>query len=206
MITDIEDYFRQGCGRCERFATADCATQHWAQGLAELRQICLGAGLTEVLRWGHPCYQHQGRNVAILGAFRQDFRVNFFQAALLNDSEGLLEKQGAQSQTASMLRFVRTEDVAHKAAALRRLLAEAMQHVEAGTPLPKVATALELPEELQEALSLDEALAEAFARLTPGRQRSYVIALASAKKPDTRRQRVERFRGPILAGKGALER
>ncbi len=29
MITDIEDYFRQGCGRCERFATADCATQQW---------------------------------------------------------------------------------------------------------------------------------------------------------------------------------
>ena len=206
MITEIEDYFRQGCGRCERFATPDCATQHWAQGLAELRQICLEAGLSEVLRWGHPCYQHQGRNVAILGGLRQDFRISLFSAALLNDSEGLLEKPGPQSQTASMLRFVSTEEVAQKAPALRRLLAEAMHHVEAGTPLPKVATAIELPVELQEALSLDEAMAEAFARLTPGRQRSYVIALASAKKPETRRQRVERFRGLILAGKGALER
>ena len=206
MITEIEDYFRQGCGRCERFATPDCSAQHWTQGLAELRQICLEAGLAEVLRWGHPCYQHQGRNVAILGAFRQDFRVSFFLAELLNDSEGLLEKPGPQSQTASMLRFVRTQDVALKATALRRFLAEAMHHVEAGTPVPKVATALELPEELQEALALDETLSDAFARLTPGRQRSYVIALASAKKPETRRQRIERFREPILAGKGALER
>ena len=45
MITDIADYFSKGCGRCERFATADCSTRKWQEGLAALRRICLAAGL-----------------------------------------------------------------------------------------------------------------------------------------------------------------
>ena len=38
MIAEIEDYFAKGCGRCARFDTADCATRHWAAGLAALRE------------------------------------------------------------------------------------------------------------------------------------------------------------------------
>ena len=83
MITRIEDYFARGCGRCARFDTADCDTRHWADGLAELRTLCLGAGLVETVKWGHPCYMHSGRNIAIIGAFRGDFRLSFFEAALL---------------------------------------------------------------------------------------------------------------------------
>jgi uncharacterized protein YdeI (YjbR/CyaY-like superfamily) len=42
--------------------------------------------------------------------------------------------------------------------------------------------------------------------LTPGRQRSYVIALSLAQKSATRVARIVAFRGKILAGKGAMER
>ena len=65
---------------------------------------------------------------------------------------------------------------------------------------------MELPEEMVEALDADAELAEAFARLTPGRQRSYAIALGRAKTSATRIARIGRFRGKILAGKGATER
>lgn len=50
MITDVEDYFAQGCGRCPRFATPDCSTRRWAAGLAALRRLCLEAGLTETAK------------------------------------------------------------------------------------------------------------------------------------------------------------
>ena len=59
---------------------------------------------------------------------------------------------------------------------------------------------------LTAALGADPELAAAFARLTPGRQRSYVIHLNAAKKPETRVARLAAFRGHILAGKGAQER
>ena len=80
-----------------------------------------------------------------------------------------------------------------------------MRHAEAGVKAPKPAHALDLPDELIEALDADPALAEAFHALTPGRQRSHVLALASAKAPATRRVRIERLRPRILAGKGATE-
>jgi len=82
MIDDVDVYFARGCGRCERFATADCATRRWSDGLHALRQICRDAGLTETAKWGHPCYMHAGRSIAILGALRDSFRLGFFDAAL----------------------------------------------------------------------------------------------------------------------------
>ena len=45
MITDPDDYFTKGCGRCERFATPDCSTRPWIEGLNALRRICLELGL-----------------------------------------------------------------------------------------------------------------------------------------------------------------
>lgn len=81
-----------------------------------------------------------------------------------------------------------------------------MEHADAGRRAPKNETDLEPPAELVDALGADPQLAAAFEQLTPGRRKSYVIALQSAKKPSTRAARVERFREKILAGKGAMER
>lgn len=94
MITDVEDFFTKGCGRCARFDTPDCSTQIWGDGVRQLREICLNAGLTETVKWGHACYTHAGRNIVIIGAFRDNFRLNFFNAGLLKDPEGVLEKTG----------------------------------------------------------------------------------------------------------------
>jgi len=59
---------------------------------------------------------------------------------------------------------------------------------------------------LVEAMDSDPELAEAFHSLTPGRQKSYVINLSSAKTAETRKARIAKFREKILAGKGATER
>ena len=53
MAKDVntpDDYFKDGCGRCSRYATADCSTQKWASGLANLRALCLDLGLSETLK------------------------------------------------------------------------------------------------------------------------------------------------------------
>lgn len=206
MITDIEDFFSKGCGRCERFATPACSANKWHAGLTALRAICRSAGLVETVKWGHPCYMHAGRNIALIGALQGDFRLNFFNAALMKDPEGLLERQGPNTQHPDSIRFTATEQVEERAAAIRAYLQEAMGYAEAGILPAKVAQALELPDELVDAMDTDPELAEAFHRLTPGRQRSYVIHLSSAKTAATRVARIEKMRPNILAGKGANER
>ncbi len=206
MITDIEDYFSKGCGRCERFASPDCSTRQWLPGLTDLRRICLESRLVETLKWAHPCYMHGGRNIVILGAFRRDFRISFFNAALMKDPKGVLEKQGPNTHHADMIRFTKNTQVAELEPIIVPYLEEAMGYADAGIKPPKEQGVLELPAELIEALGSDPELAEAFHGLTPGRQKSYVINLNSAKKAETRIQRISKFRDKILAGKGATER
>ena len=206
MITDVEDFFAKGCGRCKRFATADCSTRRWAVGLAALRRICRGAGLAETAKWGHPTYMHGGRNIAIIGAFRDDFRLTFMNAALLSDSDGILERTGPNSRHADIIRFASAEDVKRLEPSIAAYLKESMGYAEKGTKPAKENRELVLPGELADALKTDLKLGKAFASLTPGRQRSYVIALGSAKTSATRVARIAKLRDKILSGKGATER
>lgn len=206
MITDIETYFDKGCGRCDRFGTADCSTRRWVKGLTELRRICVQAGLTETVKWGHPCYMHADRNIVIIGALRQDFRISFFNAALMKDPAGVLEKQGPNTRHPDMIRFTDNAQVAAMSKTIVSYLEEAKGYAEAGIRPPKEKLEFDLPHELVDALDADAELAEAFRQLTPGRQKSYVINLASAKTSATRASRINRFREKILSGKGANER
>jgi uncharacterized protein YdeI (YjbR/CyaY-like superfamily) len=206
VIAEIEDYFAKGCGRCERFDTPDCSARRWAPGLRLLRQICRDAGLAESVKWGHPCYMHAGRNIAIIGALRSDFRLSFFNAALMADPEGVLERQGPNTRHPDMIRFSSESHVCRLMPVVAAYLREAMGHAEAGTKPQREQTGIILPEELVEALGFDMALAEAFSGLTPGRKRSYVLALNSTLSPETRRRRIAKFREKIMAGKGVTER
>ncbi len=206
MITDIEDYFAKGCGRCPRFAMPDCSTRRWAEGLSDLRRICRLPGLVETVKWGHPCYMHAGRNIVIIGAFRADFRLSFFDAPLMKDPDGVLERHGPNTRHPGMIRFTTNAQVAAMEPVILSYLEEAKGYAEAGIRPPKEDGGIDLPDELVEALDADPELAEAFHDLTPGRRKSYVINLASARTAATRYSRIARFRDRILAGKGATER
>ena len=205
MITDAEDYFAKGCGRCARFATPDCSVQHWLAGVVALRQLCLEAGLTETAKWGHPCYMHAGRNVAMIGAFRDTYRLTFFDAALPPDPAGILERRSPNSRAADQISLTDPAAVAAMVPVLRDYLAAAKAVAELGRPASPRAE-LALPEELVAALATDVDLATAFHALTPGRQRSWALHLTTSANPATRRARIDKGRAKIMAGKGAMER
>lgn len=206
MITDPDAYFADGCGRCDRFATPDCSTRLWLPGLLLLRRIAREVGLTETAKWGHPCYMHADRNICLIGAFRGDFRLTFMNSALLKDPEGLLERQGPNTPHPDCLRFTDNAAPVRLEPVIRAYLAEAMTYAERGLLPPKEPTELTLPDELVQALDADPELAEAFAALTPGRQKSWAIYLNTAKTSATRFSRIEKSRTRIIAGKGATER
>lgn len=206
MITDVEDFFTKGCGRCERFATPDCSIRKWETGLNNLRRICRSMDLEEAVKWGHPCYSFAGRNIAILGAFREEFLIGFMNAALMKDPEGILEKRGPNTQYPHMILLRDNDQVKELEPVIRAYLTEAKGYAEAGIKPPKIERDICLPDELIEAMDSDPELAEAFHALTPGRQRSYVFNLNSAKQSATRISRIAKFREKIISGKGALER
>ena len=93
---------------------------------------------------------HGDRNVVILGAFRSDFRISFFNAALMKDPKGVLEKQGPNTRHPDMIRFAKNTQVAEMEPVIVSYLKEAMGYAEAGIKPLKEQGELELPGELLE--------------------------------------------------------
>jgi len=206
MITDPHVYFTKGCGRCDKFETPDCVTRHWSDGLTQLRRICLAAGLTEHAKWGHPCYMHAGRNIVLIGALRDSYRLGFFHPALMTDPEGILVKQGPNTQDAGTVKFTTDDQVLGMEATLSSYLKEAMGYAEQGLVPEKSERTLSLPDELTAAMDDDPYFAEAFHALTPGRQRGWALHYNGAKKAETQVSRVAKSRDKVMAGKGWNER
>ena len=105
-----------------------------------------------------------------------------------------------------MIRFTDHTQVDALASTIVDYLREAMGYAETGARPSTEVTEMQRPIELRDVLNSDSTLAEAFDRLTPGRQRSYILHLTSAKQSATRVSRIHACRDKILAGKGLLER
>jgi len=60
-------------------------------------------------------------------------------------------------------------------------------------------------EEFKKKLDENAALKKAFAALTPGRQKGYLLYFSAAKQSKTREARVEKCMPQILKGKGLLD-
>lgn len=176
----------------------------WKQEALALRKILLGCDLTEVYKWRKPCYAHGGDNIAIIQRFSGFLSLMFFKGALMNDPEGLLKSQGENTRSALRLEFSDVDAVTRNETAIRALVAEAIRVEKAGLKV-EPAEPPDYPEELIAAMEQDPELQEAFDRLTPGRQRSYLLHISAAKQSATRVSRIAKCRGKILSGKGFNE-
>jgi uncharacterized protein YdeI (YjbR/CyaY-like superfamily) len=177
----------------------------WPEEMRELRGILVGRGLSEQLKWGKPCYTHDGRNVVVVQEMKDFLALMFFKGALLSDPDGVLEEQGPNSRSARRIRFTSVDEVHRLADIVGRYLDEAIE-VEASGAQLEPPPELVLVEELQERLDGDPELREAFEALTPGRQREYHLFVAGAKQSTTRSARVDKHVQRIKEGKGLRDR
>ena len=166
-----------------------------------LRPILLSCGLTEEMKWGKPCFSHEGKNIVILQEMKGFLALMFFKGALMNDPERVLEEQGPNSRAARRMCFSSVDDVARLSQTVKAYIHEAIAVEESGLELGP-APDLVLVAELQDRLDQDPALKAAFAAMTPGRQREYHLRISGAKQSATRQARVEKYAPKILDGKG----
>ncbi|MEO5934700.1 MAG: YdeI/OmpD-associated family protein [Duganella sp.] len=177
--------------------------KHWTDEVNELRTICLDSGLAEDLKWGVPCYTLDGRNVVLIHVFKEYCALLFFKGALLKDAKGILVQQSANVQAARQARFTGLEEIVKLKTPLKKYIAEAVAVEKSGLKVElKTADDFEIPGEFQDRLDEMPALKTAFAALTPGRRRAYLLHFAGAKQSRTRAARVEKSIPDILRGKG----
>lgn len=176
--------------------------QQWTGELQKLREILVSSQLVEEIKWGGPCYTYRGKNVVGLGAFKSYFGLWFYQGALLKDEHNLLIN--AQDGKTKALRQWRMTSAKHiKPALIKHYLKEAIANTDAGREIKADrGQPVNIPPQLQSALRRHEGAEAAFQALGKGLQREYAEYVASAKRDDTKRQRIEKVLPLILAGVG----
>lgn len=175
----------------------------WPEELKQLRRILLSCGLTEAMKWGSPCYSHQGRNIAIIGELKAYCVLSFFKGVLLKDAARLLKKPGDHTRSGRIIPFTNTREIFEQEALLKSYIYEAIEIEKAGLKVDfSENRELELPGELLEKFNEMPNLKEAFEALSPGRRRGYLLHFSGAKQATTRQARINRNIEKILSGKG----
>ncbi len=175
----------------------------WKSSFAKLRQLALDSGLTEELKWGHPCYTLKGKNVFLMHGFKDYCALLFLKGALLKDDHKILIQQTESVQSARQIRFTSLKEVVKLAPVVQSYMQQAIMVEQSGKKVPlKKTVEFEIPEEFKRALKEMPDLKKAFHALTPGRQRGYLLHFAAAKQSKTREARIEKNVERILAGKG----
>ncbi len=177
----------------------------WQKETEKLRQIALDCDLTEELKWGKPCFTFRKKNVAIVIPLKESCAFSFFKGALLKDPKHILKKIG-QQQAGRWIKFTSIREIAAVRSTLKDYLYEAIEVEKSGKKVElKKPSQYPIPEELQRRLDNDAVLRSAFAMLTPGRKKSYIFYISSAKQAKTRVARAEKCEPMILSGRGFNE-
>jgi uncharacterized protein YdeI (YjbR/CyaY-like superfamily) len=178
----------------------------WQKETDKLRKIALDCDLTEELKWGKSCFTFQKKNVAIIIPLKESCAFSFFKGALLKNSKHVLERIGEHTQAGRWIKFTSLKEITALQTTLRDYLYEAITLEESGKKvLLKKPTEYPIPEELQATLDASAVLRAAFEALTPGRRKSYIFHITSAKQAKTRAARAEKCAPMILSGRGFNE-
>jgi uncharacterized protein YdeI (YjbR/CyaY-like superfamily) len=178
----------------------------WQKETDKLREIALGCDLTEEVKWGKPCFTFLEKNVAIIIPLKESCALAFFKGALLKDPKCVLGRAGEHTQAGRWIKFTSVKDIATLRITLRSYLYEAIELEESGKKVElRKPSEYTVPEELQNLLDDNAALKASFNALTPGRRKSYVFHISSAKQAKTRAARAERCVPMIQGGRGFNE-
>jgi uncharacterized protein YdeI (YjbR/CyaY-like superfamily) len=135
--------------------------------------------------------------------FKEYCALLFFKGSLLSDTNNILMQQTENVQSARQARFTNLKEIVKLKPVLRTYIFEAIEVEKAGLKVElKKTTEYTIPEEFEKKLKTNAALKKAFAALTAGRQRAYLLFFTAPKQSKTREARIEKSVPGILNGKG----
>ena len=179
----------------------------WQKETDNLRKIALDCDLREELKWGKPCFTFLKKNVVIVIPLKESCALAFFKGALLKDPKRILQRAGGHSQAGRWIKFTSVKEITSLRSTLTDYIYEAIEIEESGKKVElKKASEYVVPEELQAKLNENAILKAAFEALTPGRRKSYIFHISSAKQSKTRAARTDKGVPMILSGRGFNER
>lgn len=158
--------------------------------------------IDRTFKWGGDVFVFDGKNVISYAGFKNHFALWFYQGVFLKDeAQYLVSASEGKTHALRQWRFTSAEDMQDDL--ILNYIKEAIQLVKDGIEFkpvkaaPIVATGI-----FAETLSKDKKLNEAFQKLTPSKQKDYIIHIEDAKQEKTKLSRLEKIIPMILEGKG----
>jgi uncharacterized protein YdeI (YjbR/CyaY-like superfamily) len=206
MNPQVNTILAEGCGRCKLVGTPQCRIIIRNSEMKELRGIALESGLEEEVKWGFPAYTFKKKNIFMLGSFKEYSSIMFFKGALLSDTDKILVQPTENSNSGRQLRFTHAKEILKAKKSILAYIFEATELEKSGAKVEaKKTSEYPMPEELKSKFKDLPELKAAFEKLTPGRQRGYLLHFSQAKQSATRLSRIEKCMEAIFNGKGLNE-
>ncbi len=174
----------------------------WVDVIEKMERIIVDTPLDRTFKWGGDVFVFDGKNVISYAGFKNHFALWFYQGVFLKDeAQYLVSASEGKTHALRQWRFTSVEEMQDDL--ILNYIKEAIQLVKDGIEFkpvkaaPIVATGI-----FAETLSKDKKLNEAFQKLTPSKQKDYIIHIEDAKQEKTKLSRLEKIIPMILEGKG----
>jgi uncharacterized protein YdeI (YjbR/CyaY-like superfamily) len=184
------------------------STDQWQDAMNLLREMLCATGMKETVKWGMPVYTVNNKNVAGFSAFKSFVGIWFYQGVFLTDpANKLINAQEGVTKALRQWRFTTIEEIRENREIIMAYLEEAIRNqIEGKEMKPDRSKPLEIPVELEKAFSANPALRDSFDALSLSKRRDYAEHISSAKRDETRQQRLEKMIPMVLDGIGLYDK
>lgn len=173
----------------------------WEEELLFLKSIIDKTELVETIKWGGPIYVYNKKNVIGIGGFKDYFAIWFFNGVFLKDAKNkLVNAQEDKTKSLRQWRFTSKDEI--NEVVILEYIVEAIENEKEGKiikPSKKEAIVYEL---LDQEMTKNPALKEAFAKFSPYKQYEFLEYIETAKQEKTKLSRIEKVIPMILNNVG----
>jgi len=173
----------------------------WEEELLFLKSIIDKTELVETIKWGGPIYVYNKKNVIGIGGFKNYFAIWFLNGVFLKDEKKrLINAQEDKTKSMRQWRFTSKDEVNEKE--VLEYIQEAIENEKQGKVIKPSKKEAIISELLENEMTQNPALKEAFAKFSPYKQYEFLEYIETAKQEKTKLSRIEKVIPMILANVG----
>lgn len=174
----------------------------WTEELELVTSIINKLPLEKTIKWGAEVFTYNGKNVVSYGGFKSFFTIWFYNGVFLEDKYNVLvNAQEGKTKSLRQWRFASISEIDEKK--ILEYINEAIEIEKKGLKIkPERFVEIPVSELLEKEFKNDKILKNAFEKLTPGKQKEYIVYINEAKQEATKLKRLEKIKPMISQGIG----
>ena len=174
----------------------------WTEELELVTSIINKLPLEKTIKWGAEVFTYNGKNVVSYGGFKSFFTIWFYNGVFLEDKYNVLvNAQEGKTKSLRQWRFASISEIDEKK--ILEYINEAIEIEKKGLKIaPERFVEIPVAEILEKEFKNDKTLKNAFEKLTPGKQKEYIVYINEAKQEATKLKRLEKIKPMISQGIG----